>query len=255
MRSKGKLFPHKYERIISEDLFKQVESVRNGYKVEPKRWAGLPYRYRGLIRCAECNCRITFEKKKQKYIYGHCTQYKGKHKATYVQEPVITSQFEKIFESIQIPEEAYAEVSEKLKLSHAGKEKEQREIASHLNSEVEKYRIRLERLYDDRLDNKISDDLYTRKYEEFNASLNSLLERQKNIELSQVKHYDSVFHLLKFLKDAPRLFKKALPEQKREMINMVLSNLELDKDLLRYKYKKPFEITALCNKTQNWLGR
>ena len=34
---------------------------------------------------------------------------------------------------------------------------------------------------------------------------------------------------------------------------MIVSNLELDSDLLRYKYKKPFDMMAFCNETSNWL--
>ena len=32
-------------------------------------------------KCADCGCMITPEKKKGKYVYYHCTQYKGKHNA------------------------------------------------------------------------------------------------------------------------------------------------------------------------------
>jgi hypothetical protein len=35
---------------------------------------------------------------------------------------------------------------------------------------------------------------------------------------------------------------------------MIVSNLELDSDLLRYKYKKPFDMMAFCNETSNWLA-
>lgn len=68
MRVKNQLYPHKYDSIISHELFIQAEAVRNGYAVKKTRWAGLPYPYRGLIKCAECGCRITFEKKKGIYM-------------------------------------------------------------------------------------------------------------------------------------------------------------------------------------------
>src|SRR5690606_5995756 len=92
MRVNGKLYPHKYDRIITERIFEQAKAVRDGYAIKPTRYAGLPYAYRGLISCAECGCRITFEKKKGKYVYGHCTQYKRKHSASYVPEKEFTKQ-------------------------------------------------------------------------------------------------------------------------------------------------------------------
>jgi hypothetical protein len=121
MRVKGQLYPHKYDTIISYELFQEAEAVRNGYQVKRHRWAGLPYKYRGLIRCGKCDCRITFEKKKGKYVYGHCTQAKGKHGASYVLEDELTTQLAKVFKSIQIPAYAYEQVSEALRASHEDK--------------------------------------------------------------------------------------------------------------------------------------
>lgn len=103
MRVKGQLYPHKYDTIISHELFLDAEKVRNGYKVKKHRLGGLPYAYRGLISCADCGCRITFEKKKGKYIYGHCTQSKVKHAIQYVAEDKLTAQLAQVFKSIQIP--------------------------------------------------------------------------------------------------------------------------------------------------------
>src|SRR5690606_14123650 len=97
MRIKDTLYPHSYETVIDEALYETAKAVREGYAKEPKRWAGLPYPYRGLISCSECGCRITFEKKKQKYIYGHCTQFKGKHNAPYVNEDNLTKQLREVF--------------------------------------------------------------------------------------------------------------------------------------------------------------
>ncbi|MFZ2545346.1 MAG: recombinase family protein [Candidatus Saccharimonadales bacterium] len=66
MRVKGVLYPHKYEPIVSIEMFERVKAIQEGYKIEPKRWGGLPYVYRGLLKCESCGCRITFEKKKQR---------------------------------------------------------------------------------------------------------------------------------------------------------------------------------------------
>lgn len=255
MSVKGVLYPHKYDTIISKDLFDQVESVRTGYKVTKHRWGGLPYAFRGLISCAECGCRITFEKKKGQYIYGHCTQSKGKHGAKYVSEDVIASEVAKIFESIQIPEDAYNEVSEALRLAHDDKKQMRESTLSRLDSEIEKYQRRIEKIYEDYLDEKIPEDLYQRKFDEYRNFQKSLQNKRLNIEQVEDDYYGTVSHLLKLSRDAPRLFKQADNLQKRSLINLVLSNLQLDGDQLRWDLKKPFETMAFCNNNSNWLRR
>ena len=65
---------------------------------------------------------------------------------------------------------------------------------------------------------------------------------------------DDYSYLLELANKAPELFKKATFEEKRKLIKKVLSNLLLDADLLRWKYKKPFNLMAFCNVQYSWLG-
>ncbi len=255
MRIKGKLYPHKYDAVISRDLFDQVDAIRNGYKITQHRWGGLPYPFRGLIKCAECGCKITFEKKKGLYIYGHCTQSKGKHNAKYVAEDLIDSKIAKLFEDIRIPEDAYNELSVALRMSHEDKKRMRDQTLRTIDTEIEKYQTRIEKVYEDYLDEKIPEQLYQRKFEEYKKTQNSLQNKRLNIEQVEDEYYGTVSHLLKLAKDAPALFSKANNEQKRSIINTVLSNLQLDGDQLRWEYKKPFDTMAFCVNNSSWLRR
>jgi site-specific DNA recombinase len=255
MRVKGQLYPHKYDRIISYELFQEVEAVRNGYKVKKHRWGGLPYTYRGLIKCADCGCRVTFEKKKGKYVYAHCTQYKGKHGASYVAEDVLTAQLAKLFKSIQIPAYAFDQVSEALRAAHEDKKLLHDKTVTMLDIEIEKYQKRIEKVYEDYLDEKIPEALYQRKFDEYRSAQKKLQNKRINIEQIDDEYYGTVTHLLKLSKTAPKLFQRADIEQKRSLINMVLSNLKLDGELLRWELKKPFDTMAFCSENSNWLRR
>lgn len=255
MRVKDVLYPHKYDTIISRDLFDRVEAVMKGYKVKPHRWGGLPYPYRGLITCAECGCRITFEKKKDLYIYGHCTQSKYKHQAKYINEDQITEELAKVFRSIHIPEDAYEDVSSALRTSQEDKRRMHDDTIRQLDIEIEKYQRRIEKIYEDYLDELIPESLYKKKFEEYRKSQKALRNKRENIELVEDDYYATVSHLLNLARKAPELFRKANPEQKRSMINLVLSNLQLDDDQLRYKTKEPFKTMVLCNKNSTWLRR
>ena len=63
-----------------------------------------------------------------------------------------------------------------------------------------------------------------------------------------------VSSLLDISREAPDIFEKSKNEGRRELINEVLSNLELEDKELRWKLKTPYDTMALCNKTQNWLS-
>lgn len=253
MRVMGKLYIHHYTPLISRELFEKAKDVREGYKVTPHRWGGLPFTYRGLIECAECGCRVTFETKKGKYIYGHCTRKKNKHSVKYVNENEIARQVQDIFRNVQIPENAYVQVSDILRKSHEEKKRSFSNDKSLIDAEIARYQQRKERVYEDYLDGKIGEEFYQRKFEEFDTQLKIRQERRESLELSDDEYYLSVDHLLKLAKDLPILFEKAEIQKKRMLLKMIVSNLSLDGDLLRWKYKKPFDLMASCNEMNSWL--
>ena len=211
------------------------------------------YAYRGLITCAECDCRITFEKKKGLYVYGHCTQSRYKHQAKYINEELVTEELAKVFRSIQIREDAYEDVSNALRASQEDKRRMHDDTIRQLDTEIEKYQRRIEKIYEDYLDELIPESLYKKKFEEYRKSQKALRNKRENIELVEDDYYATVSHLLSLARKAPQLFRSANPEQKRSMINLVLSNLQLDGDQLRYKTKEPFKTMVLCNKKSSWL--
>lgn len=50
MCSKGKLYPHKYEPLISKELFDRCKRVRDSWNKKPFQYAAKPYIFRGLVR-------------------------------------------------------------------------------------------------------------------------------------------------------------------------------------------------------------
>lgn len=122
-----------------------------------------------------------------------------------------------------------------------------------IEAEIKKYQKRKEKVYEDYLDGKIPEDLYTRKFEEFGVKLRLKQEQRESLELANDDYYTTVSYLLKLAHNAENLFEKANQEQKRTILNIIVSNLELDGHLLRWKYKKPFEMMALCTEMNSWL--
>ena len=97
MEVKGKLYPHCYPPIISKELFDTVQHVKDGFNKKTRvKYAGRPYIYRGLIRCAHCGLAITPEKHKG-HVYYHCTQYNGKHGAKWLREEEITKMMDNLY--------------------------------------------------------------------------------------------------------------------------------------------------------------
>jgi DNA invertase Pin-like site-specific DNA recombinase len=108
-----KEYPHRYPPIITQTLFEQVQQVKKNFNKKPAKYAGLPYIYRGLIRCGECGLAVTPEKHKG-YIYYHCTQYNGKHNGQWLREEEITNQLSTVFKNLQMPKDIFKQITETL---------------------------------------------------------------------------------------------------------------------------------------------
>jgi DNA invertase Pin-like site-specific DNA recombinase len=254
MRVNGGLYDHHYEKLTTKAMFDMCEAVRNGYKSKPNSTGGLPFAYKGLVRCADCGCLVTFETKKQHYTYGHCSQYKGKHGAEYLREQEFTDQFESILKQIIVPEDVACRILDLIKNDRAKEDAERSTQITTTRSEIGRYENRLDRLYEDHLDGKIDDNLYNRKTNEYRESIENLKTQLATFELSETNRFDTVSHLLEVSKNAHKIFSETDYLGKRKIIKKVLSNSELSGRKLLLKLKKPYELMAFCNVNSTWQG-
>ncbi|MDB5162978.1 MAG: recombinase [Candidatus Saccharibacteria bacterium] len=254
MQVNGNLYEHHYEKIITKELFDACEDNRRGYRSKPKSVGGLPFTYKGLIRCSECGCLVTFETKKQKYTYGHCNQFKYKHDAQYIREKEFTYHYEKTLKKLIVPDDVIKTI---LELINADKLEARKNVESKTNaikSEIAKYENRIDRIYEDHLDNKIDDSLYERKTKEYQTSIANLQTQLTTFELSDNTRLETVSHLLEVAKNAHNIFTSADYLGKRKILKKVLSNSELSGRKLLLKLKEPYEMMALCNDNSSWQG-
>ncbi|OGH20921.1 MAG: hypothetical protein A2695_02930, partial [Candidatus Levybacteria bacterium RIFCSPHIGHO2_01_FULL_40_83] len=252
MLSKGKLYSHKYQTIISKELFDKVQQIKAGYNKKHFKFAGLPYMYRGLIRCADCGCMITPEKAKDKYVYYHCTQYKGKHNAEWLREEDITEQFGKLFKKLQLPEGVVDETIETLRNVHLGKSEFREEQVKKLSEEKEKYAKRIEEMYLDRLDGRITADGYDKMYKAFKLKIDEIDTKLFNLQKAEDDYYLTSEYILRLLQNAYNLFVSSEIEEKRQLLKLILQNSVLDGRLVKYSLLKPFD--AILNYTDNPTG-
>jgi len=61
--------------------------------------------------------------------------------------------------------------------------------------------------------------------------------------------------LLNICSRAPELFESSKVEQKRQLINFLLSNLKLRGKKLEFELKKPFDVLVNLDYCSNWLAR
>ena len=126
-----------------------------------------------------------------------------------------------------------------------------KERINSLKTQKQKLRERIDALYIDKLDNKISEEFWLERH---NKWTQDLLKIQNNItayEKANINFIEMGAKFLKICNEVVDLYKIADNNEKRELLNYVLQNFSMNGENLSYEYKKPFDIFAKglnCNK-------
>ena len=248
-RSRGKLYPHIYPTLVTEDEYNQVQDIRSGRVKRKVKYVGKPYAYRGLIKCKECGCAITpeYHRKKQKngnvhdYVYYHCTESKGKHGASWVEEAELEKQFAQIYKQMHISEEDLKWMTDQLKDAHEGKKQFNTKQFDHYNAQLKTLQTKIENLYEDKLAGSITQEVYDKYHSKFRAQQTEYRAKLDRLQAADEDYYITASYLLELASRSYDLFIGSEIDQKREIIQLTLLNLSLDNGKLNYQMQKPFD--------------
>ncbi len=249
-----KMYPHKYPPIITKSLFDQVQQIKAGFNKKRFKYAGLPYVYRGLLRCGQCGLSITPEKQKG-HVYYHCTQYNGKHGAEWLREEEITKQIGNVFKGLQLPEDTLHQIIEALNTTHQSKMDFQNKQFDKLTKDRTTTTNMMDNLYLDKLKGRITDDEYDKFYQSFREQLSDIDTRLALLQEAEDNYYITAKYLLDLANRAYDLFESSELEEKRQLIKLVLQNLRLEGKTVQFEAIKPFDTLLSYNDHQPLLPR
>ncbi|MEX2410874.1 MAG: recombinase family protein [Candidatus Paceibacterota bacterium] len=254
MRYNGKLYQHKYEPIVSRYLFNKANETAQNHNKKPFKYASKPFTLRGLITCDLCGCTITAEKKKGKYVYYSCTNYKGVHeKREYVREKDLLKPIYKALESIQIPNDKLDYLTSELKKIHEIKNDFHNKALKGLQKEYDKIEERISKMYDEKLDGSITMDMYDKKLREYKSKQSNILLQIEEHDKGDEAFYLTASKVLDLADRALEIFESSKIKEKRELLNLILQNSRLSGRKLVFKLQTPFDSIAQANVSQNWL--
>lgn len=249
IRWNDRIYDGKHEPLIDEFTFNRVQTVLHA-KSTPM-YTKHDYLFKGLIYCIECTGLITWETAKG-HTYGHCNHYRNCSQEVWVKQPDIEKQMTEKLKCLEIKSPRLAEW-----LKKALKENHKDEIAYHsasvgdLSKQQTIMKQRLDRLYDDKLDGKITEEFYQRKFQQYSADMKSANDTVNRHNNASLKYFELGINIFELSQRAAEIFQKATIDQKRMLIRLVFEKLTLDKGILSHQYTQPFEILYSAVKQTN----
>ena len=242
MRYKGHKNTHKYQPLITKELYDKCEAVRASYNKKPFQYAAKPFIFRGLVRCAKCGCAVSPEIKKGKFIYYSCTNYRKQCERVYVNEKVFLEPIYKVLKGLQMPDKRIQEITEGLRAMGSSEASFHKFNMANLRKEYDMIEDRISKMYDDKLDGRITDEMYDNKLREYKERQGKILSDMRIHSEADEEFYLTANTLLNVAKRALEIFKSSEVPEKRQFLNFLLQNCELQGKKLEFSLRSPFNM-------------
>lgn len=243
MRWNGITYPTaKQEPLTTKAIYDKVQDVRTNKKA-PK-FQKHQFTFRKLIECGECKGTITAEIQKRT-VYYHCTHYHDCTQKKYTAEGKIEEQIMGVFKFFNNITEKEAElISAKIKADHAQDTGYKENAIKTYNERYNALQRRLDNLYNDRLDEKITPTFWEKKNNEITTEQFAIQEELRKLKNDEGKYFETWLNILDLARRAGQIYLKRSPEEKRLLLSHIFSNLVLKDQKVAYTLTKKVERIA-----------
>ena len=246
----GKTYQGKHTPLISSELFERVQDVFRGHN-RPK-YRKHQFAFSGLLRCGYDNCLVTAEMKKGRYVYYHCTGYRGKCLLPYFREEDLGERLGTILENIRIPDSVLGQLQAALLENKTDAEMQRRHQLDRLQQRLAAVRRRLDQAYLDKLDGKISEEFWLSKAGDWQQEEQQIRLTIRGLEEAQPERLLDGARILELANKAHFLYLRQPPTEKAKLLRIVLSNCRVDAASVYPAYRKPFDLICARAKRGEW---
>src|SRR5262249_28514952 len=146
---------------------------------------------------------------------------------------------------LQIKDKGLAEgIKRALQESHEEESEYRAKTIQTLKNHLTRVQQRLDRLYDDRLDDRVDTATYDRKSAELKSERETLEAEVKRLTTAGDKHKELTITIFDLSQNAQVIYAKATPEEKRKLLNYVFENLIINAGLVDPTFTPPFAALA-----------
>ena len=247
---KGKSYKGSHEPLISKELW---ENANNRLKDNARpHITQHDFAFSNLLICNDCNHLVGGQIQKKRHIYYSCRHHKNRK---YITENSLADKFNEIIKALTIPEQFEEMIKEGIKLiaeENATINKNRMDI---LNRDLANYNKALDKLYEAKLADDISDrekDFYKRKEAVILSNIETLEKEIEKMGADKESIVSMNSDLVELLTELDDLYSVSNNFEKAKIINFLFDNprLTVDNKVIP-NYRHPFGILSKINSTLN----
>ncbi|MBI1961051.1 MAG: hypothetical protein HYS43_02140 [Candidatus Liptonbacteria bacterium] len=135
-------------------------------------------------------------------------------------------------------------IQEALKESHAGEIAFREKSSSELERRYQTATQRIDKLYDDKIDGRISPDFYDKKLQQYKKEQEETLDSLNRHRNANLKYFEMGVAVLQVAKEARKTYLEPhrTVEQKRTLLSFLFSNPKINGKNVEVSYQKAFKL-------------
>ncbi len=237
----GVTYKGTHQALVDRETWEQVQTLLNRRAETRQHRIKHDFAFTGFVRCGHCQCCLVGELKKQKYVYYHCTGHRGKCPEPYTREEAMRDQFAASLRNLVVPPQVLTWLQEAVAGSDLNERAARENEVKRLEEEHRRVKAKLEASYEDRLEGRITTEMYDRKARELQSQSLELLRRVNEIRASAPTPAVEAIDLIRLTTRAADLFAVQPVQEKQRFLRLVLKTAIWQGGQLHTEFEEPSE--------------
>lgn len=245
MRWKGRIYQGNHLPVVPMKMWDAANAALSsptnlqGKRRPPKE--GMTYW--GIIRCKKCGCAVVGETKKGgRWTYYRCTHGKGNCDQGYVRAEVLDEQFREIVIKVKVDDELIEWIKRGLQESLDDETRFHEESVAELNKQLAQIKRWKNKVYEDRLEGTLAKDFWVQKMNELQFEEARIISEIEAHKTADTRYMVQGTCTLELTQRADNLWESLPASEKREMLQILLSNSYLKDSVVTAAYRQPFDL-------------
>jgi site-specific DNA recombinase len=247
----GVTYTGRHEALVSRETWDRVQTLIDKRVETRQHRIRHDFTFTGFVRCGHCGCQLVGELKKGKYVYYHCTGHHGKCAEPYTREEAMQDRLAASLRELVVPPGVLTWLNEAVSESDLNERASREREIARLEEQLRRFDSKLDALYEDRLEGRITPEMYDRKASELRGQSLTLSRRIDEIHAAAPAAVEDAINLMDLTSRAADLFAVQPVHEKQGFLRLILKSATWREGELRTEFQQPFENLRRSNQLSN----
>ena len=173
----------------------------------------------------------------------------------YLKEKDLLAPIYNVLQKIKLTDKQIGDLVADLRRTNESKDRFFESALKELRTDYDNYEKRKSKLLNIRIDEEITKEAYDEKLKEYEAKQANITTEMKKHQKADEEYYLTVNMILSLAQRAYQVFKSSEPLEKRQLLNFLLQNCQLQGEKLNFELKTPFDRVLEANRCSTLLPR